>query len=47
MIDDGLYFQLVSWSPALEKKLGQDVSGAARHDGGIEWSIGGKRGLGL
>lgn len=47
MIDDGLGFQLVPWSPSLEKKLGQHVSGAARDDGGIEWSIGRKRGLGL
>ncbi|PWB84584.1 MAG: type VI secretion protein, partial [Methylocystaceae bacterium] len=47
MIDDGLGFQLVPWSPTLEKKLGQHVSGMARDDGGIEWSIGRKRGLGL
>ena len=47
MIDDGLGFQLVPWSPNLEKKIGQHVSGAARDDGGIEWSIGRKRGLGL
>jgi hypothetical protein len=47
MIDDGLGFQLVPWSPSLEKKLGQHVAGAARDDGGIEWSIGRKRGLGL
>jgi type IV secretory pathway VirD2 relaxase len=47
MIDDGLGFQLVPWSPTLEKKLGQHVAGTARDDGGIEWSIGRKRGLGL
>lgn len=47
MIDDGPGFQLVPWSPNLEKKLGQHVSGAACDDGGIEWSIGRKRGLGL
>ena len=47
MIDDGLGFQLVPWSPNLEKKIGQHVSGADRDDGGIEWSIGRKRGLGL
>jgi len=47
MIDDGLGFQLVPWSPSLEKKLGQHVTGAARDDGGIEWSIIRKRGLGL
>ena len=47
MIDDGLGFQFVPWSPSLEKKLGQHVTGAARDDGGIEWRIGRKRGLGL
>jgi type IV secretory pathway VirD2 relaxase len=47
MIDDGLGFQLVPWSPTLEKKLGQHVAGMARGDGGIEWSLGRKRGLGL
>lgn len=47
MIDDGLGFQLVPWSPALERKLGQHVSGTAKDDGGMEWSLGRKRGLGL
>jgi type IV secretory pathway VirD2 relaxase len=47
MIDDGLGFQLVPWSPTLEKKLGQHVAGTTRDDGGIEWSLGRKRGLGL
>jgi type IV secretory pathway VirD2 relaxase len=47
MVDDGLGFQLVPWSPSLEKKLGQHVSGVAHDDGGIDWSIGRKRGLGL
>jgi type IV secretory pathway VirD2 relaxase len=47
MIDDGLGFQLVPWTPSLEKHLGRHVSGAARDDGGIEWSFGRKRGLGL
>src|SRR3546814_5942402 len=32
MIDDGLGFQLVPWSPSLEKKLGRHVSGLARSD---------------
>ncbi len=47
MIDDGLGFQLVPWSPSLEKQLGRHVSGLARSDGGIDWSFGRKRGLGL
>jgi len=45
MIDNGLGFQLVPWSPSLEKKLGQEVSGRVRGNGGIDWSIGRKRGL--
>ncbi|MBR0664894.1 DUF3363 domain-containing protein [Roseomonas hellenica] len=47
MIDDGLGFQLVPWSPSLEKHLGQHVSGVARGDGAVDWSFGRKRGLGL
>lgn len=47
MIDDGLAFQLVPWSPSLEKQLGRHVSGLARSDGGIDWSFGRKRGIGL
>ena len=45
--DGGLGFQLVPWSPSLEKQLGKHVSGVARDDGGIDWSFGRKRGLGL
>lgn len=47
MLDDGLGFQLVPWSPSLEKQLGRHVSGVARNDGGIDWNFGRKRGLGL
>jgi type IV secretory pathway VirD2 relaxase len=47
MIDDGLGFQLVPWTPSLEQQLGRHVSGVARGDGGIDWSFGRKRGLGL
>jgi hypothetical protein len=47
MIDDGLGFQLVPWSPSLENQLGRHVSGIARGDGGVDWSFGRKRGLGL
>ncbi len=47
MIDDGLGFQLVPWSPSLERNLGKHVSGIARADGGVDWSFGRKRGLGL
>jgi len=47
MIDDGLGFQLVPWRPALEKQLGKHVSGVMSPGGGVEWSFGRKRGLGL
>lgn len=47
MIDDGLGFQLVPWTPSLERQLGKHVSGVARNDGGIDWSFGRKKGLGL
>lgn len=47
MIDNGLGFQLVPWSPPLDSKLGQHVGGVTREDGGVEWSFGRKRGLGL
>ena len=47
MIDDGLGFSLVPWSPSLEKQIGRHVTGVARSDGGIDWSFGRRRGLGL
>jgi hypothetical protein len=47
MIDDGLGFQLVLWTPSLEKQLGRHVSGVARDDGGIDWGFGRNRGLGM
>ena len=31
----------------LETQLGRHVSGVARSDGGVDWSFGRKRGLGL
>jgi type IV secretory pathway VirD2 relaxase len=47
MIDNGLGFQLVPWQPLLEKRIGQHISGLQRDDGGIEWTLGRNRGLGL
>jgi hypothetical protein len=47
MIDNGLGFQLVPWSPSLEKQLGRHVSGVVQDGGGIEWGFGRKRDLGL
>ncbi len=47
MIDNGLGFALVPWSPSLDKQLGQHISGVMRGDGGVDWSFGRGRGLGL
>lgn len=47
MIDDGLGFSLVPWSPSLERELGRHVSGVISPGGGVEWSFGRKRGIGL
>jgi type IV secretory pathway VirD2 relaxase len=47
MIDDGLGFRLVPWASTLEQQLGRQVSGVVRAGGGIDWTFGRKRGLGL
>jgi hypothetical protein len=47
MIDDGVGFQLVPWQPVLDKRIGQHITGTVRAAGGIEWSFGRNRGLGL
>ncbi|MDP1730302.1 MAG: DUF3363 domain-containing protein [Devosia sp.] len=47
MIDDGTGFSLVPWQPALEKRISQNISGVGMPGGGVDWSFGRKRGLGL
>ncbi|RRI00122.1 DUF3363 domain-containing protein [Mesorhizobium tamadayense] len=47
MIDDGLGFRLVPWSPSLEKRLGNHVGGVVRGEGSLDWSFGRKRTLGI
>lgn len=47
MIDDGLGFSLVPWSPSLDTHMGKHISGVTRGDGGVDWSLGRGRGLGL
>jgi len=47
MIDDGLGFSLVPWQPVLEQRLGRQVTGIAMPGGGIDWTFGRSRGLGL
>jgi len=47
MIDNGLGFELVPWKPALEKELGRQVAGVVLPGGGVDWTFGRKRGLGI
>ncbi|MGI9359976.1 MAG: relaxase/mobilization nuclease domain-containing protein [Parasphingorhabdus sp.] len=47
MIDNGLGFSLVPWTPSLDKQLGKHISGVMRSDGGVDWSLGRGRDLGL
>ena len=47
MIDDGLGFSLVPWSPSLERQLGKNVSGIVMPGGGVDWSFARKRGVAL
>jgi len=47
MIDNGLGFQLVPWNDTLAKRLGQQVDGIPMPGGGIDWTLGRSRGLGI
>ncbi len=47
MIDNGLGFELVPWKPVLEAHLGRQVSGVVLPGGGVDWSFGRGRGLGV
>jgi len=40
-------FTLVAWRPVLEQAVGKTVAGIMRETGGISWSIGRSRGLGI
>jgi hypothetical protein len=42
-----LGFTLVPWQPVLDNRIGQHIAGVVRDAGGIDWSFGRKRGLGL
>ncbi len=46
IIDNGLGFQLVPWRPALDTQLGRQVRGTMT-PGGVDWTLGRSRGLGL
>ncbi|WP_353045319.1 DUF3363 domain-containing protein [Mesorhizobium sp. M1365] len=43
----GLGLQLVPWQPMLDKRVGQHISGLVQDSGGIDWSFGRKRGVGI
>lgn len=45
MIDDGLGFQLVPWRPALDRHLGQHITGTMSPGGTVDWTLG--RGIGI
>ncbi|UFS68198.1 DUF3363 domain-containing protein (plasmid) [Paracoccus denitrificans] len=45
--DGGRGFRLVPWSREIDHKLGQHITGVAQPGGGIDWSLGRKRDLGL
>ena len=47
MIDNGLGFELVPWRPQLDRHLGQHVTGTIKAGGGIDWTIGRSRGIGI
>ncbi len=47
MVDNGLGFELVPWKPQLERHRGRTVTGTMTPGGGIDWSLGRKRGLNL
>lgn len=47
MINDGLGFQLVPWTPSIEKHLSKHISGVARGNGGVDWDFGRNRGIGF
>jgi hypothetical protein len=47
MLDNGLGFQLVPWSPSVEQHLSKHIAGVIAPGGGIAWSFGRKRGLSL
>ncbi len=45
MIDDGLGFQLVPWRPALDRHLGQHITGTMFPGGSVDWAL--SRGIGI
>ncbi|MER9059943.1 DUF3363 domain-containing protein [Mesorhizobium sp. M0698] len=47
MLDDGIGFRLVPWQPMLEKRIGKNITGLVQNSGGIDWSFGRRRSMGI
>jgi len=47
VVESPFDMQLVPWRPVIDEHLGREVSGIARGGGGIEWTVGRERGLGI
>ena len=47
VVESPFEIQLLPWRPVIDEQLGREVSGIARGGGGIEWTIGRSRGLGI
>lgn len=47
LVEKAHEFTLVPWRSVLEKQVGQSVSGIMRDNGGISWTIGRSRGIGI
>jgi len=47
MLDDGVGFQLVPWTPSIEPHLGKHIGGVVAPGGSIDWSFSRKRGLSI
>ena len=42
MIDNGLGFALVPWTPVLDRYLAHHITGVGKESGGIDWTFGRK-----
>ena len=47
MIDSGMGFELVPWRPQIDQYLGLHITGTIKTGGGIDWTIGRSRGIGI
>ncbi len=47
VLDDGLGFQLVPWTPKIEPHLGQPISGSMRSRTAVAWDLGRSKSIGI